>query len=105
MRRGGQASLSGVGMKSMRQILSPQGVKYHKMGSLDKFLQSKYDLYTRDYTNFFLKKLTTFEESLEEHRREIQLNILSEKRTGGNNKNSAPPTAVETDPSKKPQDE
>lgn len=101
MRRNGQTSLSGVGgLKFTKQALMPTVGKYHKNGSLDKFLSSKYDLYTREYTNFFLYKLINFEENLEEHRREIQLNILSEKRTGGNNSNVVS-LATETDTSKK----
>ena len=84
-RRGESGNMSAVAaLKFTKQSLMPPKNKYHKIGALDSFLSSKYDRYIREYSDYFIKELQQFEEKLEEHRREFQLNILSEKRSGGN---------------------
>lgn len=100
MTRAGRNQSSGIpSHKFTKQNLMPAKNQYHSISTLNNFLSSKYDHYTREYTEFFLKQLTKFEEKIEEHRREIALNALSEKRTGASSTvvtSIAPPSDDDT---------
>lgn len=70
-------------LTATKRDLVPEHNEHHELKFLNQFMENKFDHYTHEYSDFFQIEISQFEKKFEMLKREIQLNLLSEKRTLG----------------------